>query len=317
MKWFHYTVIIFSIVIFTGCGTEEKPAEPTPDLQAKLKASVELESWFSEARYIFHISSQALDAIDKELQAVDKGSDRGNLAKIIDYFNDSNGLIEGLRNRMATIRQKHQDLTLMPEVDQRILKNLDDLTDTLKKIIDLTSQFPENSLEFRESRSRLLNQYLSIEKLLISDFPQTESTLKNMISPENPDYRTDQRILENIPKPEAEIIESPAPQVMTPVVTPQPSPTPFIAPKVWRDAQGNLVMGQNPPEGVETWEPRGPVSKSEMSPPPTVTSSETPTSDESVSLIWEDEDGNLHMGSSAPEGSKTKRADSIKLMQIE
>jgi len=46
----------------------------------------------------------------------------------------------------------------------------------------------------------------------------------------------------------------------------------------------------------------------------TETAEEKEVPESGSSLIWTDEDGNVHMGQQAPEGAKTKKAEEIEFM---
>jgi hypothetical protein len=164
-------------------------------------------------------------------------------------------------------------------------------------------------MEFRNKTANLNGQFQSVVQLLQKYFPQTSSDLQVRKSAESPDFIADQKIFQGIPK-EAPITPKLAEEI-APSSEVATEPTPPGEAKVWKDANGRIHMGQSPPSDRESWKPEGSVSQGYKALAPKQNLNET-TKPES-SLIWRDEKGNVHMGSKAPEGADTKKAEDIKL----
>jgi len=323
MKWVFVVLVGFNLLIFSGCGPKETVKEPTPNIEAEFQGKNEMEAWFTDARYTFFVTGQALDTIEEELLKVEAGENRSRLANLIDYYNESGNLNSRLRTKLGVLSNRKAVVEQNPTVGAERLKNLTDLTNILAQLVNLTSTFPENPSQFKQDYSRFKSQFLSLENLLLKEFVDSNSNLDLKKSEDNPEYRRDLLCIMQKSEPKPQPTEEPDETNVPDVVPATPTPEPvYEAPKVWRDADGNLRMGQKPPEGVEARDPSGPVSQSAAPEPeqpdqPTESEAQTEESTETrKSLIWTDENGNVHMGVEPPEGAEVRNAEDIPIMQI-
>ncbi len=317
MKWTITLLVVIGMLGWTGCRNEDTAKQPTPDVEMKLKAPIEMEKWFTETRYAFDLADQAVSIIDEQLMKNDAGAARAYLLTVIEHFNQPNQLAARLKAELKLVEAKKRDLKDKPGVTPATYKNLCDLNAVLEKMIRLATVFPESKPDFQEKYDTLSKQFSSIVKLLEYQLPGSAYALRSRQSSENPEYRKDMRLLKNLPTPKPLNTPTPAPKdsVATPTPTEENGPA-----KIWYDESGHIHMGQKPPENVDAKIPDSAVSQGiSSSKSGDVKEEATPDAEKTPaesSLIWTDADGNTHMGSKAPEGVSVKKAKEIPLMQI-
>jgi hypothetical protein len=276
MKWFLSLAVVISVFMMTGCGA--------PD---------------------------AFGIMNRQLDDIDKGADRSGLVKIIDYFKEPGKLTERLNAKLTQVKQYQSKLEPIAEKDFATFKNLSDINTILSESISLATTFPENPPAFKKRITELLDQFTTLEKMLVNKYPQSSADLAQRRAPENPEYKQDKRILETLPTPVPFATPEVAPEVVATEAAVEPTSGPV---KSWRDAEGNVHFGQAPPENVSTQELKGTISQGLSTDEAQEQPEQTQLPASGSSQIWTDEEGNVHMGSEAPEGAKTKKAEDIKMM---
>ncbi len=310
MKWFLGCSISILLFIAVGCGPPEPPPEPTPDVQAKMQAEAAMNEWFTDIRYAYGLVDEASDTISKKLvDAEAENNDYSEVAKLVAYFNEPGGLKERLDGKLKLLNDKKAKLDKNAEKDFALFKNLGDLTNIYSKLITLVTTLPENSSTFSNGIQGLNSQFSAIERLLMKTFVQSDADLDQKRSMENPEFKSDRRVFDSIPTPGP---IAPEPEATPTVIENTPTPTQGPV-KVWRDADGTVHMGQEPPEDVDTRDLKGKISQGYYT-EETMDSEETEEAESDASLIWTDAEGNIHMGQKAPEGATTKKAEEIELM---
>ena len=299
------TVTIF--LIFTcGCGNQDKNLEPTPNFQAKLEANTKMETWFTEVRFLAHFTFLAIDKITERLEMVERGGSRGALVAVIDYYNSAGSWNKNFQEKFTALEQHQKEIEKNPEADQAMIKNIIDAMMIMKKVHGLGVSYPENANQFISESDKYREQFKALEKLLQVRFPQSESSLQSMMSSERPEYRQLKKLIEDIPEFE-QIEETGSADTDQNIPSPTPSPV-YKSPQIFRDEQGRIVIGQS-----ETSPAPGNPSLDEQTQIKT-DSNQSPEPQKSV--IWQDDQGNLHMGSKAPEGAVVKNAEDIPIMIV-
>ena len=312
--------IILAILCLSGCGTKQ-PAEPTPDLQAQIKSQTEMSEWYTNVRYAFSRISQAYDMIFTQIEITQGGGGSTNLQGMFDYFNQPGNLVSELQTQQQLFKDKNTKLSAVKEVNVQTLKNMQDLTKVYDQALELLTKVPQDLDQFKTQATNIKSQFNAIENLLLKDFPSSNADLAIKRSADNPDFRKDQRLLEFIPVqiPTTQTEDTSQPADATGEVSQETQASQEQTPaQVWRDENGVIHMGSSPPEGAQIVEPQGRVSHSGTAPqdtPVPAVPDQTPDPDtQAKSKIWTDADGNLHMGSDAPDGIESKPVDDIPLM---
>ncbi len=311
-----YSVYTLSIILLLaiGCSPPPPPPEPTPNIQARMQAETEMESWFTDVRFTYTFCDQVYELVNEQLSLIDAGGERTPLSKIIESFNQPGSIIDLFNEQTQLLNKRYSTVDPISDKDLTTFKNLSTLNQILTEWINKLKEFPASSIEFRRDIQLLVDQYTTIENLLITKYPQSSASLKQQLSLDNPGYQKFKRLIDGLSNQTvAEPPDTPTPEG-TPIPTETPEPPTSIPSKVWTDADGNIHMGSMPPENVEIRDLQGKVSTGYKTGEPSETPPdiESPTPQES--LIWTDEQGNIHMGAQAPEGKESKKASDVKLM---
>lgn len=295
-------ILIIGFLLFIGCSSDDTPAEPAVDPQIQLQSRLDMEDWFLNVQFVNTICTQASDAVVTIYQETKSGGSSFTVASAINYFNAPDGLTSRLKDLLEKITREENRLTNIPDKDVRIFDNLKICNQLLGKHIDLISSLPDSEDQFIANRKNLIDQLASITKILLIEYPQSTDDLNAMTTMENMDYRWFMRTIRDIPATEPEPSKEPE------IVLPTPSPT-SLPLQTWRDKDGFLHMGYNPPEDAEILS--RPQQEPEQATPIPV--SEEPDQ-ERKTMIWVDENGVSHMGHDVPEGHEGKPAGDIPLM---
>ncbi|MBN1355323.1 hypothetical protein JXA40_03525 [bacterium] len=320
MKNMYCVFAAFCLIVLAGCGPSKQPAEPTPDVQAQLRTPLELSDWFTDLRFLFFKTVQALEVIDNRLGATLADTNRSDIRNLIDYFNEPGKVADLLNSQHALLKTKEKMLADQPGLNPNIYKNLSDMNTITGELVGLVSKYPENPPVFRENMERLKSEFLSIEKLLHPEFPNSDANLAGRKSPESPDLRRFTQVLTQVPQLKPAETTTPVVAEETTEVEPEEE---YTEPKMWRDRAGNIHVGQNPPEGVRIIEVSEPPPISIQSQPEPETEPDdteitpTPLPAPASSLIWTDAQGRVHMGTEAPADAQTRKAEDISIILID
>ncbi|MGB3976594.1 MAG: hypothetical protein WBM02_06865 [bacterium] len=303
-------ILLIGFLLLFGCSSDEAPEESTIDTQMRLQTRLDMEKWFLNIRFIEKICSQVSDSVSEIYNEAKSEVSSLAVESAINHFNTPNGLIDRLKELVNNMELEENRLESISDKDTRIFDNLKVANQLLGSYIELISTIPESADQFAAKKRSLTDQLNSIIKNILIEYPQSTDDFDSMITMENMDYRWFARIIQEMPKPPEEIEDIEEQEA------PLPTPTPTSPPlQTWRDANGNIHMGYNPPEGVEILTktvPKEPISDKPVDEP----SEKLP--DESLesrqSMIWVDENGITHMGQQVPEGYKGKPASDIPLM---
>lgn len=278
--WIHFLLVSF-IVFLNSCGQKD-PAAPTPDLQAKMKADTEMETWLTDIRLSFFFASEGLATLDDALVLKEKSNDESRVKSLVDHFNAPGNLVESLRKNLEKANTTQISLASISGIDQESFSNLTELNKTLTSTIQYLTLVPDNPADFREKVGTLRAKFASIENLLTKKFPNSSAMMTQRKSPESPEFRKFKQLLEPKIEPivnepvvmkdeprsdDAAPADAPSNEPSNEPVTPGGTAAPS---KVWRDAQGVIHMGQTPPDGVLVEEPRGSIAQGSSLPLPTV-----------------------------------------------
>jgi hypothetical protein len=295
-------ILILGLLLFIGCSSDDAPAEPAVDPQIQLQTRLDMEAWFLKVLFVNTICTEASDAIVTIYQDTASRTSSFAVASAINHFNAPDGLTSRLKAFLEKMKSEEQRLSSIPERDVRIFDNLKISNQLLGKYIELISSLPDSAEQFTSNRKSLVEQLASIEKILLIEYPQSTDELDAMTTMENMDYRWFMRMIHDLPKTEPEPVEEPE------VSLPTPSPT-SLPLQTWRDRDGFLHMGYNPPEDAEILSSTQQVPEQDT-PLPVLDEPEQ----ERTTMIWVDENGVSHMGNEVPEGHEGKPASDIPLM---
>lgn len=305
-------VAFFSIILLLiGCTADKAPAEPTPNPQVEMQSRMDMSKWLLDARYLHFMCSKAAGMIQRAYQNPDNTDANVVVASLIDSYKKPGGLLDSLYKLHSTMRTEETRLEAVAEKDARIFDNLKRSNTMIYRYINLLSTLPESPEVFRNNQQQLEDQLSSIIKIMTIEFPESTDELAARTSEDNIESRALLKAINDIP-----LVATPEPVVESPEeAEAAPSPTPTTPPiKTWRDADGNIRMGYNPPEGAEIIELQSQLSGSVGISEPTPAEEPQETQEQTRSMIWVDENGVTHMGQHVPEGQQAKPADEIPLM---
>ncbi len=296
-------LIMCFCLFFNACGPQ-KPAEPTPDLQASMKAGTQMESWLTDIRIGFFFASEGLANIDDALLTKERSGDESLVRNLLDHYNAPGNLVETLTRIFENSESIRTQLASVQGIDTESFSNLGELNKTFNATLTMLKAIPDNPADFREKVGTQKGKFTSIETLLIKKFPNSTAMLSQRKSPENPEFRKFKQLLEPKFQPAAAPVAEPTKPQDEPKTDAVPDPNAPVEPqmtaapsKVWRDAQGNIHMGQVPPDGVVVEEPRGSIAQGSLLPPNTPAPTSTPVVTRSdvapASQIVRDEAGRI------------------------
>ncbi|GEM_PF-5785623 len=277
------SVLIMCLCLFFNACGPQKPAEPTPDLQAKMKSDTQMESWLTDVRIGFFFASEGLANIDDALLTKERSGDDSLIKNLFDHYNATGNLVETLTKIYENSESLRNQLAPIQGIDAESFSNLGELNKTFNTTLALLKAIPDNPADFREKVGIQKGKFTSIENLLVKKYPNSTAMLSQRKSPENPEFRKFKQLLE--PKfqpaaaPTTEIakpLEDSKATVASDANAPVNSQMTAAPSKVWRDAQGNIHMGQEPPDGVVIEEPRGSIAQGSLLPPNTPAPTSTP-----------------------------------------
>ena len=182
MRYLLYSLFIFSLIGVINCGPSGAPVEPTPDLQAKLKAETEMNRWFTQVRYVFFLGQEARQLIEKRIELTNKTQNRSALNQLFEYYNGPGNLNERINEALTDLKRIETSLAKYQEIDQTKYKNLTDLTKTFSKYHRTLLAFPDNPLDYLAKLDSYSDNFRSIEGILINDFPNSDNELSSMKS---------------------------------------------------------------------------------------------------------------------------------------
>lgn len=308
-------ILLIGFLLLFGCSSEEAPEESTVDTQMQLQTHLDMEKWFLNTRFVENICSQVSDAVVEIYNDVKPETSSLAVESAFNHFNTPEGLIDRLKEFLNNMKAEENRLANISDKDSRIFDNLKVANQLIGSYINLLSTPPQSADQFVSERKKLSDQLQSIVKNILIEYPQSTDDLNAMINMENMDYRWFSRMIQDMPKP------IPEPDDVEELEAPLPTPTPTAPPLLtWRDAEGNIHMGYNPPNGVEILTKTEPLPDESLSDKSLDGSSsdqmeeEEEQFEEQQSMIWVDENGITHMGQKVPEGYKSKPAADIPLM---
>ncbi len=291
-----------------GCAGDQETVEPVVDSQVLFQTSLDMEKWFVNVRFLKHMCTEASQAMsDRMMQRQYQDSDIA-IEAMVNHFKKTNGLIDRLNEYLTNMRREEARLDAIKDKDARIYDNLKICNNLLERYIDLISSVPVTHQIFLDNRDDIHRQLSSIIRLLQIEYPLASEELESLTSMDNASYRSLIQQIRSAPLPAVDRHHEPEDIIDV------PPPTPTVPPLItWRDADGFIHMGYDPPDEVEILRTQTLVSEPDEPIVSTPIPDEEPA-EELPTLMWVDANGVTHMGHEVPEGYEGRPVRDIPLM---